>query len=334
MFTQRNTIIIIFLIIALSFGEHTGILCADYGSLKNLRPLLDPIREKYNLPAIAAAVIRNGRTVALGAVGLRKVDSDVKVTDDDKFHLGSCTKAMTATLIGMLVERGKLRLDMTLAEALPDLAREMHPEYRDVTLKHLLAHRAGLPPSNKSWPKGKSSMDMHNLPGPPMQQRLAYAKMMISRKPQAKPGTKYIYSNAGYAILGVVAEQAMNTPWETMMKEMLFDPLGITTAGFGAMGSPGKIDQPWQHKFIGGKLKPIEPGPVSDNPPVIAPAGTVHCSVGDWARFIACHLKGARNGKTLLKPETFKVLHTPAFDGDYMGGWGVKERGIGPGAAY
>lgn len=326
MFTQRNTIIIILLIIALSFGEHTGILCADSDSLKNLHPVLEPIRRKYHLPAIAAAVIRNGRTVALGVAGLRKVASDVKVTSDDEFHLGSCTKAMTATLVGMLVERGKLRWDMTLAEALPDLAEQMRPEYRNVTLKHLLAHRAGLPPSNKSWPKGKSFMDMHNLPGSPMQQRFAYAEMMLGQEPIVKPGSKYVYSNAGYAVLGVVVEQTVDTPWETMMKEMLFDPLEMTTAGFGAMGSPGKIDQPWQHELTGDKLKPIEPGPFSDNPPVIAPGGTVHCSVGDWAKFIALHLKGARRGKTLLKPETFKVLHTPAFGGSYMGGWNVTER--------
>ncbi|MBN1393196.1 MAG: beta-lactamase family protein [Sedimentisphaerales bacterium] len=324
--TQRNTVIIIFLVIVLSVGKHTWFLHARSSDLKDIRSVLEPIREKYNLPAIAAAVIINGHIVASDAAGLRKVGSDVKVSYDDKFHLGSCTKAMTATMIGMLVERSRLQWDTTLAEALPELAGDMHPDYKNVTLKHLLAHRAGLPPSDKSWPKGKSFMDMYNLPGLPMQQRLAYAKMMLSRKPWAIPGTKYIYSNAGYAILGVIAEQTMNTPWETMMKEMLFDPLGITTAGFGAMGLPGKIDQPWQHKLIGGKLKPIEPGPVSDNPPVIAPAGTVHCSVGDWAKFVACHLKGARNGKTLLMPETFRVLHTPAFDGNYMGGWNITER--------
>jgi CubicO group peptidase (beta-lactamase class C family) len=331
MLTQRNTTVIIFFLVVLSVGGHSETLNARSGRSKNLRSVLEPIRKKYNLPAIAAAVILNGRTIALGAAGLRKLGSDIEVTSNDKFHLGSCTKTMTATLIGMLVDRGQLRWDTTLAVALPDLAEDMHPDYRNVTLKHLLAHRAGLPPSKRTWPKGKSFMDMYNLPGSPMQQRLAYAGMMLHQEPEAKPGTKYIYSNAGYTIAGVIAEQTMNTSWETMMKEMLFDPLGMTTAGFGAMGSPGKIDQPWQHNFIDGRLHPIEPGRFSDNPPAIGPSSTVHCSIEDWAKFITTHLNGARTAESLLKPETLQILHTPAFGGNYAPGWEVTERNWGGG---
>ena len=173
--------------VILSVGGHNKTLYARSDRSKSLRPVLEPIRKKYKLPAIAAAVILNGRTVAWGATGLRKVNSDVEVTDNDKFHLGSCTKTMTATLIGMLVERGKLRWDITLAEAFPNMVEDMHPDYRNVTLKHLLAHRAGLPPSKQTWPKGKSFMDMHNLPGSPMQQRLAYAGMMLCQELEASP---------------------------------------------------------------------------------------------------------------------------------------------------
>jgi CubicO group peptidase (beta-lactamase class C family) len=296
-----------------------------------LRPLLESIRKKYNLPSIAGCVIYKGHIAALSAVGLRKVGSDIKVTNDDQFHLGSCTKAMTATLIGILIERGKLRWDTSLAEAFPNMVKDMHPDYRNVTLKHLLAHRAGLPPSEQTWPQGKSFRDIHNLPGTPMQQRLTYAKMMLCQKPEAEPGTKYIYSNAGYAIAGVIAEQVTGTPWETLMQEMIFDPLGMKTAGFGSMGSPGKIDQPWQHKMKDGKLIAIEPGRFSDNPPAIGPASTVHCSIGDWAKFIKAHLDGARGDITLLKTDTSLTLHTPAFGGNYAPGWEVAERDWGGG---
>jgi len=323
MIKQRSIMTVAFLIIILVVGGRTETL---YAYSKNLGPVLEPIRKKYDLPAIAGAVILKGDTVAWGATGLRKIGSDVKVTSNDKFHIGSCTKTMTATVIAMLVEQGNLRWDTTLAEVLPNITEDMHPDYHDVTLKHLLAHRAGLAPSNQSWPKGKTFKDMHNLPGSAMQQRLTYAKMMLSQEPEAKPGTKYIYSNAGYAIAGVIAEQVMNTPWETLIKEMLFDPLGMTTAGFGAMGSPGKIDQPWQHTIKDDKLCAIEPGRFSDNPPVIGPAGTVHCSIRHWAKFIATHLQGAKGRSSLLKPETFKVLHTPAFGGSYMGGWEITNR--------
>jgi CubicO group peptidase (beta-lactamase class C family) len=275
---------------------------------------------------MAGAVILQGQTAALGVTGVRKMGSDVKVTIEDKFHIGSCTKAMTATLIAILVERGKLKWDTTLVEAFPDITDEMHPDYRDVTLKQILAHRGGLPAANRSWPEGKSFMDMHNLPGSAMEQRAAYARMILSQEPEAKPGTKYIYSNAGYSIAGAMAEQVMKKPWETLMTEMLFKPLGMRTAGFGAMGTPGKIDQPRQHKMNVDKLIAVEPCRLSDNPPVLGPAGTVHCSIKDWAKFIAAHLKGLKGGGGLLKSDAFELLHSPDFGGDYASGWKVTKR--------
>ena len=325
---QLKTFYVILPAIVFSVSGLTEVL---YASTRDLGPLLEPIRKKYGLPAIAGAVVLEGQTAAQGATGVRKVGGDVKVTPNDKFHIGSCTKAMTGTIIAMLVERGKLNWDTTLGEAFPDMVGDMHIDYRDVTLKHILSHRGGLPPANRSWPKGKSFMDMHNLPGSAMEQRLAYARMILCQAPEAKPGTKYIYSNAGYSIAGAMAEQAMRTPWETLMKEMLFKPLGMRTAGFGAMGTPGRIDQPWQHRMNDGKLIAIGPGRLSDNPPILGPGGTVHCSIEDWAKFIAAHLKGPKGEGNLLKKETFEQLHTPGFGGDYTSGWNVTKRNWTPG---
>ena len=329
--TQRNTISVGLLAIVLPVAgcaevAHITSQEAAHTGSSDLGPLLEPIRKKYGLPAMAGAVILQGRTAAWGATGFRKNGNDVQVTSNDKFHIASCTKAMTATLIAMLFERGKLKWDATLVEAFPDMADEMHAGYREVTLKHLLAHRSGLPPASHSYPKGKSFTDMHNLGGPAMEQRLAYTKMILREESRAEPGTKYIYSNAGYAIAGVIAEQTMKTPWEALMRKMLFIPLGMTTAGFGPMGTPGKIDQPWQHMIKDDKLSAVEPGRLSDNPPVLGPGGMVHCSIRDWAKFITAHLKGPKGEGCLLKSETFELLHTAGFGGDYASGWDVKKR--------
>jgi CubicO group peptidase (beta-lactamase class C family) len=296
------------------------------GANERITPIVESVRQAHDLPALAAAVIVDGKLCAVTATGVRKAGTDIKVTEADQFHLGSCTKAMTATLIAMLVERGKLRWDATLAELLPDLADEMLPVFRDVTLRHLLAHRAGLPGSGASWPKGMSFRDMHNLPGAPMQQRLTYTGLMLRQEPVAAPGEKYVYSNAGYAIAGTIAEQTMKTPYETLMKEMLFEPLGMDSAGFGAMGTPGQIDQPWQHRFVRGKLRSTGPGRFSDNPPVIGPGGTVHCSMADWAKFVLVHLKSRQGIETILRPSSVVELHTPDFGGDYAKGWRVASR--------
>lgn len=296
---------------------------------QDLNAQLEPIRQKYDLPALAGAIVTSEGTVALGAVGVRKYGSPDPVTVDDQFHLGSCTKSMTATLIAMLVEEGRLSWHTTLAQAFPDLSGTMQPAYRTVTLEQLLAQRSGF--SEESWPHGKTFLDMHHLPGTPRQQRQTYVAMVLQEPPVFPPGSRFLYSNRNYAVAGAMAERVANDSWEHLMVRRLFRPLGMKTAGFGAMGTPGKIDQPWQHRLDGAKHQPIEPGPLSDNPPVIGPAGTVHCSIGDWARYIRAHLAGEQGKSGILKPETFRKLHTPPFGGDYAAGWVVTERDWGGG---
>ncbi|MBI3853995.1 MAG: beta-lactamase family protein [Verrucomicrobia bacterium] len=296
---------------------------------QSIDKLLELIRKQHDLPALAAAVVKGGRTVALGAVGFRKYGETVKVTSADQFHIGSCTESMTATFVAMLVEQGRLSWDTTIANVFPDLAASMQPQYRDVTLEQLLSHRGGFP--NETAPPGKTLLDLHKLAGTRREQRRAYLEMALRTPPEARPGEKFIYSNMGYVVVGAMAEKVMNASWEDLTTRMLFKPLGMTSAGFGAMGTPGKIDQPWQHALEATNHHAIGPGPRSDNPLVIGPAGTVYCSLGDWAKFVAIHVRGETNWVGLLKPETFRKLHTPMFGGDYAFGWAVANRKWGGG---
>jgi len=303
---------------------------------ENLNAVLEPVRKKYDLPALAGAIVTSDGLSAAGAVGVRKYGTDTPVTLDDQFHLGSDTKAMTATLLATLVEEGKISWSTTLEQVFPELTApdakaKMNPAYRKVTLEQLLAHRAGF--TDESWPKRRSFDDMHKLPGSPREQRAWYVAMVLSEPPVSEPGSKFLYSNRSYAVAGAIAEKIANDSWESLMQKRIFQPLGMSSCGFGAMGSfdpnssdPRKIDQPWQHSLVLLLHKPIEPGPQSDNPPAIGPAGTVHCSVVDWGKFITAHLRGEKGLPGILKPETFKRLHTPPFGGDYGYGWMVVDR--------
>lgn len=293
---------------------------------------LEAIRAEYKLPALAAALILDNELFALGAAGERKSGSGVSVTVDDPFHMGSCTKAMTATLTGVAIERGRLDWDDTLAELFPELRGEMHPSYRGATVRHLMDHRSGLP--SNSWAPGTTFMDMHTLPGSPREQRAAYVGLMLKQEPVGAPGETYEYSNAGYGILGAIAERAMDAAWENLMRERLFEPLGMETAGFGAMGGPGPIEAPWQHIFSGGVFHPIEPGRYADNPPVIGPGGTVHCSMADWAKFVRLHLLGEDGEDSIAASETLRRLREPESGGEYAGGWVVTSRPWASGKVY
>jgi len=119
---------------------------ADEGLQAFLRQTLASARAKHPVPAIAALIMKDGRVVAEAAVGVRALGRPEPVSMDDRWHLGSDTKAFTSTMIARLVEQGIMGFDDTLAASFPGFAAEMDPEYRKVTVRQLLSHTAGLPP--------------------------------------------------------------------------------------------------------------------------------------------------------------------------------------------
>lgn len=286
---------------------------------RDIGPLLAPLRTKHELPALVAAVVRGGEVVALGADGVRKHGDPKPVTVGDEMHLGSCTKAMTATLAARLVESNKIAWNTKVSDVFPKT--EMHAAWRDVTLELLLTNRAGAPgdlDADGLWGR------LWKRKGTHVEQRRELLEGVLKREPAAPPGTKFLYSNAGFAIAGHMLETLAKKPWEELMEAELFEPLGITTGGFGAPGKKGALDQPLGHAGD----RPIDVGPAADNPPAIGPAGTVHMSIGDWAKFVALHLEGARGGTPFLKPETFAKLHAvpEGAENSYAMGWGIAER--------
>ncbi|WP_053043513.1 serine hydrolase domain-containing protein [Thermus filiformis] len=279
---------------------------------------LEAVRRRFRVPALAAGCLLNDSLVFAEAVGTVNANSTEPVSIDDPFHLGSCTKAMAATISAMLVERGKLSWDTTVAEAFPDLADRIHPGFRPVTLLQLLSHRGGLDdrkPDNKIFPR------LRGLQGPITEQRRTLVELALSREPAYPPGEQMAYSNFGYAIAGAMAESATGKPWEELAQELLFQPLGMTTAGFGA---PERV---WGHR--GGWLKPcrpVPPGPGADNPPVLSPAGRVHSAMKDWLKFASLHLRGSRGDTEVLSRSSFEFLHRDHYRQGYALGWGVVER--------
>ncbi len=281
---------------------------------KDVSALLPPIIQKHDVPGMAVAVVYHGETVALGVAGVRTRGKPDKIATNDRFHIGSDTKAMTAMLCGVLVDEGKLKWDQTLGETFPELKQSMHPQYQAVTLEQLLTHHGGAPgelEKDQLWGK------LWEHKGTPTSARRLLLQGVTSKPPEATPGEKYIYSNAGFSIAGHMAEKVSGKSWEDLMRQKIFRPLGMTTAGFGAPGTRAKNDQPRGHKPGG---SPVEPGPGADNPVAIGPAGIVHCCVGDWAKFAAANLPSAK--KKLVRPETLEKLHTPApGDPPYAMGW-------------
>jgi CubicO group peptidase (beta-lactamase class C family) len=292
---------------------------------------LEEFRAAAKIPALGAALVTEKGLVGAWVTGVRANGRPEKVAVDDVWHLGSCTKSMTAALIALLVESGKLRWETPLEQLLPECAATMDAKYRQVTLELLLKHRAGVPNDAQRDGLWASFRD----PGrheTPVEQRARMARTILAWPPVHAPATKYLYSNFGTSIAGHVAEVATGKPYEQLMKELLFDPLGMKSAGFGAPGRvarDGKVDTPRGHLQDGTVVEPAEN---ADNPPAIGPGGRAYASLADWAKYLALHLRGAKGdvkvGATILHRATFERLQTP-FDGPgerYAAGWVVCQR--------
>lgn len=299
-------------------------------AMRDIHEILERVRRQHRLPAIAGGIVTSEGPTALGATGYRRWGGRVRVTDDDQFHLGSCTKAMTALLIASMVEQGLLKWDATLADLLPEFAKKIQPAYRKVTMEHLLCHRAGL--SARNAPRGQAFISLRWLPGSPSDQRAAFVERILRESPEYEIGARFLYSNRNYIVAGFIAESLADEPWETLMRKRIFEPLDMSTAGIGPVGSINEMDQPWPHLRLGALRLPVGTGPWSDNPLLAAPAGIAHCSMRDWGKFLSAHLRGEQGSPGILQPDTFRKIHQAPF-GDYAYGWKSVERPWAHGAA-
>jgi len=276
---------------------------------------LSELRQKAGSPAmIAAARAPSNKSLAF-VNGKRMLGNPALATTADKWHVGSCTKSMTATLVARLVEAGRVSWNDTVGAVLGTAVQGMRAEYRDVSFVHLLSHQSGLPgniPITELTRFPRESADAR-------EDRRRYATIALQSAPTGQKANHFEYSNSGYVVAGAMLEAKCAEPWEILVRRHVFEPLGMSGAGFGAPGAPGLNDQPSGHNVgATGTLSPFPPGSaLTDNPAVIGPAGRVHATAADILAYLEAHARKSE----LLSADSWKRLHTPPFGGTYALGW-------------
>jgi CubicO group peptidase (beta-lactamase class C family) len=289
-----------------------------------LEQKLEEIRTKHGLPGLAAVVVRGGKVVSSAVVGVRRMSTGDPLRIDDRFHIASCTKSLTATLAAILVEEGSLEWTSRLTDVLPEL-RGARREYQGATLEQLLAHAARMPAYTQFGPDRLEQLKA--LRGSPTQQRLAFlSEVLAVEEPNDATGDA-AYSNVGYTAAAAMLERATGESWEDLVLSRLTKPLGMTSVGFGWPASAQTPEQPRGHFLRNGEL--VEQ-PLDDSyllPVALWPAGAVHSSIGDLGRYAADHLNGLLGRKALLPRAAYDKLHrTPTgADQGFTLGWGVRQ---------
>ncbi len=275
---------------------------------------IEAIRQEAKAVALGAGVYDRTGLVKSYVRGKRRANADDLATLDDRWHIGSNTKAMTGALWARLVEKGLARWDMPLGEAVQKagLGFGGNAAWDGVTVEQLMRHRGGLTDASvigRQW-----LMTARDDPRSLKEQRAAIAKAALEAAPAGEVGA-YQYGNANYIVAGAIMEGLCGTSWEEAMQAEVFGPLGMTRCGFGAP----KGDAPWGHRAMMTVKLPVDPeGKASDNPLALGPAGTVHVTLEDYGRFIAAILNG---GGDWLSQDSVRRLTTAVEGETYALGW-------------
>ena len=312
-----QSFIMIFSVLTLFFSKPTSATETSQDTAKVLKELVSNQRTSAGLVGLGAIIIQDGKIIGASVSGERKKGSQVLLTEQDKWHIGSITKSFTATMIGRLVEKGILNWNTPVKEVLSD-ASNLHRDWQNVTLEQLLTHTSGAAPNFPLLVNFKRPAEGSER----MKAREAAVLDILKKAPKNTPGSTFTYSNIGYTIAGVIAEKETGIPWEMLIQQEVFVPLKLQSSGFGPPQDEGeKLSQPRGHKNLFGMT--LAASPQEDNSPIIGPAGTIHLSLEDLARYANEHLQGELGRSSLLKPETFQKLHTPLLN-SYAYGWVVR----------
>jgi CubicO group peptidase (beta-lactamase class C family) len=235
--------------------------------------------------------------------GERRIGKGDPMTPADRMHLGSLTKAITATMVGALVEKRLMAFETTLGQTFPELSAQMQPAYRAVSVGQLLTHTSEVP----TYRTRQSLQWLLTLTGTPSEQRYAFLARVLTEPPRTEPGHEY--SNAGPAIAGAMAEKVGGSSYPQLVQQLVFAPLG----GHAAFGNPGLAaePQPWGHvRTILGTAMEVAPANAGyTTPSAIAPAGDASPSMQDYGRFLQLHLRGLQGRDDVLKATTIQALH-------------------------
>ena len=172
--------------------------------------------EREKIPGLACAIIKDGKTVKVQGYGVANIELNVPVTKDTVFEIGSITKQFTATLILLLAEENKLKIDDKLRQYLP----KAPASWNAITLRHLLTHTSGI-------------TNYNNIRGFEARQKLtadSFLKEIAPYPLMFAPGEAWSYCNSGYSTLGYVIERVTGKSYCQVLKANIFDRCGMTSS--------------------------------------------------------------------------------------------------------
>lgn len=273
----------------------------------------DSIRKSFDIPEISYAVIDSESTWEIAALGRHSVDLPDPATLNDRFHIGSNTKAMTAFIIAKYVEKGKLQWTTKLFDIFPEWKAKSKPEYENITLQDLLSHRAGIQP----FQGGEDDLKVPDFKGTNQQKREQFGQFVLTLEPVfPNEQNPFVYSNAGYTLATLMVEKVTGESWEQLVKKVFNKDLKLDVKFSWPENQRHK--DTWGHVYENGKLTPV-PSTTDYHLDYTEPAGDLNVKLKDYIKFIQLNMQGLQGKDNYLKASTYVFIHKGIPD--YSIGW-------------
>ncbi len=257
---------------------------------------VEKARKDWNVPGLSIAVVKDDKVVFSKGYGIRELGKNEPVDTKTLFGSMSTTKAMTVAALAMLVDEGKVKWTDKVIQHLPEFKVADPYVTKELTIRDLLTHNAGLGNADHLWAWTPS------MPADEILSKMQYAEPAYSFR------DGFVYQNIMYLAAGRVIERISGKSWATFIKERLFDPLGMKSTFPTYALSKGYKNRSIAHFEIDGKIQPISES-LADQ---IGPAGSVWSNAEDISKWVSFMLGNTTvNGKQLLKPETYQEILKP-----------------------
>lgn len=271
----------------------------------DVTPIVERGFARFGEPGLAGVVVQDDKVVWLGGLGVRKAGAPEKVDVDTIFAVGSCAKSFASALAARLVDEKRITWDDKVRKHLPWFTLYDPEVTRMVSLRDLLGMRTGLSSSEYSYRRSSPS-------------REEQVRRMRYLKPAEEFRDAYIYSTDNYTALGLVEATVAGQPWETLARNELWRPLGMTRTNASAVETGKGDDFAWPHVRSGGVSTPID---LFYEDYAALPAGGVNTSARDlgvWLRF-QLH-EGVSAGRQLISAAALEETHRPQMPERLRGG--------------
>jgi len=272
----------------------------------DLKATIAQFLDRWPCAGLAVAVIDDSGIAWFHGHGLADVAAQTPITEDTVFRIGSITKTFTAIAVMQLWEQGLVDLDAPANDYLRTFRLvPVKPTLRPATVRHLLTHTAGVGYwrrlSDLLQPGVGSGVRARRSGAPPLTQYYHQGLPV-----EVEPGTKWAYSNHGFAALGQIVEDVTGQPLDRYLRDRIFDPLNMRHTDL------VRSERVRPHLATGYVLRSRGLKPVAHREVPSPGGGAMYSSTRDIARYIAA-LLGAKDGGSVLTPESVATMFSPHF---------------------